>query len=129
MLFLSPQERGFFRRLLPHCMGNMSIRQLFCKRSGILFNMPRRHVSSSRWDKCPLSPEEAFGQALRNRRIALNLRQGDLEGDADLEQSYISRLERGEKQPCLRTIMLLEELLDMKPGTLIRDARKLLERT
>ena len=89
--------------------------------------MPRSHISSSRWEQHSPSPEEAFGKVVRTRRLALGLRQGDLEGDAELEQSYISRLERGEKQPCLRTILLLEEFLKMAPGTLIREVRKLLD--
>lgn len=65
------------------------------------------------------SPEAAFGHILRKRRKALGLRQSDLEHHDFLDQSYISKLERGERQVCLRGILHLANVLQITPGELL----------
>lgn len=71
-----------------------------------------------------ISPEVAFGRILRNRRIALGLRQSDLEHHDFLDQSYISKLERGERQVCLRGILHLANVLQLTPGELIDEVAR-----
>jgi len=70
------------------------------------------------------SPEAAFGRILRQRRKALGLRQSDLEHQDFLDQSYISKLERGERQVCLRGILHLANVLQIKPGELIDEVAR-----
>ena len=70
--------------------------------------------------KTPATLEDAFGQIIREQRLALGLTQVDLEGeDAGLEQSYISRLEAGKFQVCLRGIFHLAKVLNMTPADLL----------
>ncbi|MCE2504839.1 MAG: helix-turn-helix transcriptional regulator [Chlorobi bacterium] len=74
-----------------------------------------------------LSFQEAFGLILRTYRKQLGLVQLDLEGDAKLDRSHVSRIERGEREPKLSTIIHLERVLQLPPGELIRRVRELLE--
>lgn len=72
-------------------------------------------------NKKKLSPEDAFGRVIRERRLELGLTQSDLEGNGDgLERSYISRLESGKYQVCLRGILFLARALGMTSAELMR---------
>jgi transcriptional regulator with XRE-family HTH domain len=65
------------------------------------------------------TPEEAFAGVLKERRLALGLKQTDLEADDAMDRSYISKLELGKRQVCLRGILHLAAVLHMSPGELM----------
>lgn len=71
------------------------------------------------------TPQLAFGMVLRRERMARGLMQKDLEDDDTLGRTYISKLERGERQPSLLTIIHLAKCLDMEPDELVRETMKL----
>ena len=75
----------------------------------------------------PLSPELAFALVLRERRAVLGLTQEDLEGEHTFDHSYISRLESGKRQVCLRGFLHLSSKLEMKPQDLMAEVAKKLE--
>lgn len=77
--------------------------------------------------KMKLTPEDAFGRVLRERRLVLGLTQADLESEGGLERSYISRLEAGRYQVCLRGILHLARALQMTPSQLMREVELRLE--
>ena len=52
---------------------------------------------------------EMFGRNLRRLRVERSLSQESLAADAEIDRSYVSRLERGLENP---TIALLEQLAD-----------------
>lgn len=62
----------------------------------------------------------AFGQALRKNREALAKSQEALAFDANLDRSYISLLERGERSPSLHTIVLLSIAMNITPSCLVQ---------
>ncbi|MBL7989673.1 MAG: helix-turn-helix transcriptional regulator [Chlorobi bacterium] len=64
-------------------------------------------------------PEVAFGLVLRQLRLERGLTQADLEGDDIMERSYISRVESGRTQICLRGILHLAEKLQLTPAELM----------
>ncbi len=64
---------------------------------------------------------EAFGRALRARRLALPLTQENLAFDAELTRAFISRLENGEDLPSLATIFKLATGLGCSAAELIAD--------
>lgn len=66
-----------------------------------------------------LTPEEAFGVAIKERRIELGYTQADLEVLAQIGRSYISELESGTKQVCLRPLLRLAFALDLDPEELL----------
>lgn len=69
----------------------------------------------------PPAPEVLIGLIVRERRKALGLRQIDIEGDEGLDQTYISKLEKGIFQPCLRALIHLEKVLQLSPGDLFKE--------
>jgi len=73
-----------------------------------------------------LTPEDAFGRVIRERRLQLGLTQADLEDDG-MERSYISRLEAGKNQVCLRGILTLASKLQIEPDELLKEVVKRLQ--
>jgi transcriptional regulator with XRE-family HTH domain len=71
-----------------------------------------------------LAPEIAFAQILRERRNALGLTQVDLENDTELDRSYISKLELGKRQICLRGFIHIAQKLKMEPEELMAELMK-----
>lgn len=72
------------------------------------------------------TPQLAFGMVLRRERMARGLIQKDLEDDDKLVRTYISKLERGERQPNLTTIIHLAKCLSMEPHELVYEAMGLM---
>lgn len=64
---------------------------------------------------------KAFGRRVRNLRHHRGWSQEHLAGTADLDRSYVSQLERGQKSPRLGTILKLARALDCAPGELLGD--------
>lgn len=73
-----------------------------------------------------MSPEFAFAQVLRARRQKLGLSQADLTGEEEFDQAYISKLELGQRQVCIRGLFHLAGKLRMEPEELIAEVNKLL---
>lgn len=54
-----------------------------------------------------------FGQAVRKRRMELDLSQEDLAERADLHRTYVADIERGARNISLRNIHKLAQALEM----------------
>jgi transcriptional regulator with XRE-family HTH domain len=70
----------------------------------------------------------AFGRVLRDMRIEKKLTQDDLSERAELARTYISLLERGDKQPTLQTIFDLAEGLECRPEDMIAEVAKIIKK-
>ena len=68
-----------------------------------------------------------FGAVLRERRVAAALTQEALALEAGLERGFISLLERGLRQPSLRTLLVLAAPLGVSASALIRDVESRLK--
>lgn len=71
-----------------------------------------------------MSPEsksqlKAFGLRVRNFREALDWSQDDLAESADLHRTYISGMERGERNVSVLNILRLAHALKTTPGKLL----------
>lgn len=66
---------------------------------------------------------EEFGNRVRARRLALDLSQETLGLEAGLHPTYISSVERGQRNISLRNIVKIGEALDIDPGDLVRGLR------
>lgn len=62
---------------------------------------------------------KAFGQALKQERILAGLSQEALALTANVDRTFVSRAERGERQPALTTVFLLASALKISPSKLI----------
>lgn len=68
--------------------------------------------------------KQAFGAVLREHRKRANLSQEKLALECDLDRTFISLMERGQRQPSLATIFKLAEILNVPADTLIADTQK-----
>lgn len=66
-----------------------------------------------------MNPEIAFGQVLRELRISKSITQEKLAFEAELDRTFISLLERGQRQPTLSTIFQLSKALQISPEKII----------
>lgn len=60
-----------------------------------------------------------FGELLREERIKKSITQEELSHLCELDRTYISLLERGKRQPSIKTLILLSNALDIKASTII----------
>ncbi|WP_213194623.1 helix-turn-helix transcriptional regulator [Desulfuromonas sp. AOP6] len=70
------------------------------------------------------SLEIAFGTVLKGKRAEAKLSQEALALQCGLDRTYISLLERGLRQPSLRTLFLICEALRIRPSTLVSEVEK-----
>lgn len=73
-----------------------------------------------------IAPERAFGQVLREMRLARSLTQEDLAHRSGYHPNYIGHLERGVKSPSLRAIVNLSSTLGLSPSAMMRRVEVLL---
>jgi len=62
---------------------------------------------------------EVFGKVLRELREKNNISQEKLAEYCELDRTYISLLERGQRQPTITTIFKLAKALNVSPSALI----------
>ena len=65
-----------------------------------------------------------LGKTVRTARERLGLSQEDLGFEAELDRTYISGIERGVRNPTVRTLLVLAKALETKPSSLLRSADK-----
>lgn len=67
---------------------------------------------------------ERFGYLLVELRKAKKLSQAQLGIDCDLDRTFISLLERGERQPSITTIFKIAKALGVSPSSIIKELEK-----
>ncbi|MDD2599129.1 MAG: helix-turn-helix transcriptional regulator [Kiritimatiellia bacterium] len=68
----------------------------------------------------------AFGTILRNHRTKVGLSQEKLALLSNLDRSFVSLLERGMRQPTLKTMLLLVDALDVSFESFAADIERAL---
>jgi transcriptional regulator with XRE-family HTH domain len=71
--------------------------------------------------------DREFGKIIRIKRVERGLSQEQLAEKAELHRTYISQLERGIKNPTLKTIFRLSRALSVSPQALIERLGERLE--
>lgn len=66
----------------------------------------------------------ALGRAVRRRRERLGLSQEQLSFDAELDRTYLSGVERGVRNPTVKTLVRLCKVLGCTPSALLKSAEK-----
>jgi len=64
--------------------------------------------------------EAKFAEILKELRKKRNLSQEELAIDSELDRTYISLLERGLRQPTLRTLFKLAQVLEVSPSWIVK---------
>jgi transcriptional regulator with XRE-family HTH domain len=70
----------------------------------------------------------AYGRAIRQLRTERQLSQEALAHQADLDRTYVSGIERGERNPSLDNVLKLTDALEVRLSELATLAEDLLER-
>lgn len=65
--------------------------------------------------------KQIFGQRLRNIRLEKGMSQEELAFQSSFDRTYISGIERGQKNPSLITIETLADALDVNTDSFFRD--------
>lgn len=70
---------------------------------------------------------KAFGEVLKQKRVHNSISQEELAYLSNLDRTFISMLERGKRQPSLKTIFVLADALETLPSQLISEVEKKLK--
>ena len=62
-----------------------------------------------------------LGERIRQLRIDRGWRQIDLAEEAHIHENYVTDLEKGRKEVCLRTLLAIAYAFDMKISDLLQD--------
>ena len=71
---------------------------------------------------------EIFGGVLQRRRLAVGITQEELAFRADVDRTFVSRLERGIRQPTITTLIGLSAALGITAADLVRETEAALLR-
>jgi len=69
-------------------------------------------------EEAQVNIKQRFGKAIRRRRRELDLSQEELAERAELHRTYISDIERGDRNPSLENIEKLAKALDISIASL-----------
>lgn len=67
---------------------------------------------------------QIFGEVLRRHRAALNISQEELAHLAGVDRTFVSRLERGIRQPTITTIIGIGQALGVSAAELVQETEK-----
>lgn len=74
-----------------------------------------------------MTPEQAFGQVVRELRVARALSQEALADLCQMSRPYVSRLETGKNSPTLSMVFQLAQALQVAPVDLVAGVQAKLE--
>jgi transcriptional regulator with XRE-family HTH domain len=65
-----------------------------------------------------------FGDVIKDHRLKAGLSQERLALEAGVDRTFVSRLERGLRQPTISTVMALGEALGVSAADLVKETEK-----
>lgn len=74
-----------------------------------------------------MKPEEAFGYILKSTRIERGLSQEELAFKSNLDRTFISMLERGQRQPSLTSILSISASLGISAAEIVRKTVEIMD--
>lgn len=84
------------------------------------------HTLKSRKSAGKSATSVAFGRALYSLRIEKDFSQEELSFRSDIDRSFLSQIERGEKEPCLGVIFKLSKALETSPSVVFQTVEQFL---
>jgi len=69
-----------------------------------------------------------FGEVLLRHRTAAGISQEELALQANVDRTFVSRLERGLRQPTITTLIALSQALGVNASDLVREVESSVER-
>jgi len=71
--------------------------------------------------------EIIFGQVLRKHRTTIGISQEHLALECGLDRTFISALERGLRQPSLKSLFKIAKIIKISPSQIVAEVEKLSE--
>jgi len=71
-----------------------------------------------------MNPEEALGKAIKIRRVEADFSQEQLAELCGIDRTYMSNIERGKRQPSIKTLRRIAIALNTQTSALLVDAEK-----
>lgn len=71
-----------------------------------------------------MSPDQALSKAIRMRRLEADLSQERLAEMCDMDQTYLSQIERNRRQPSIKVLRKIAKALDLKLSDIFLDAEE-----
>lgn len=81
---------------------------------------PRKQIQPA------LGPDKAIGQAIREIRLEREMSQEQLAFECGFDRTYISLLERGVRNPTVRSLVQLARVLKVRPSEILQRMEGLL---
>lgn len=75
-----------------------------------------------------MDPGDAFGKVLRVARKEAGLTQEELAHAAKVDRTFVSMIERGERQPTVRVLFKLADALNTSPVRLVEMTQQMVQR-
>lgn len=69
-----------------------------------------------------MTPEQALSKAIRMQRLEKELSQEQLAERSDMDQTYLSQIERARRQPSLKALRKIARGLEVSLSELFQDA-------
>lgn len=69
-----------------------------------------------------MTPEQALSKAIRMQRLEKELSQEQLAERCDMDQTYLSQIERAKRQPSLKALRKIARALELDLSQLFHDA-------
>lgn len=69
--------------------------------------------------------EQAFGQILREYRGKIKISQESLALECGLDRTFMSKLERGIRQPSLKSLFKIADAFKVSPSQLVKEVESL----
>ena len=73
-----------------------------------------------------MTPAQAFGKIIKQARTEMSVSQEQLALVSGLDRTFVSKLERGVRQPSLETILKISAVLDVPAHDLVKRTTDLL---
>lgn len=73
--------------------------------------------------------EKIFGQIMREHRTTMGISQEFLALECGLDRTFISALERGIRQPSLKSLFKIATVLKIPPSQIVAEVEKQAEKT
>lgn len=78
--------------------------------------------------EAPLQPSDVLGVVVRQLRRDLNLSQEELGARCSLDRTYVSDIERGNRNPSLQSLWRLSEGLECPLSKIFRQVEEMIEK-
>lgn len=91
--------------------------------------MPTKPAAPQKRVRKTLRTEQAIGSLVRELRLANNWTQEDLAAASNIDRTYVSLLERYQRDPSLSVVIQIAQALGQSPGEFVEEIVRRIQET